>query len=335
MSAIEGVPAPNKVVYNDFRHTYYMDGVRARGASTVAKIPTDTFTLDLWVKRMVAAGMALDPNLIERIAVDPENKALGDAVAEDALRAAKAHLKADRGTQMHKVLELVLLNQLDRLLTAQQRADADVLRRTLDRYKLTPHDGMAEQFIAWPFHVVGGRFDCILCCPDGRLVLTDLKSGPNAVAYPQSTACQLALYARAPWMSDGMEVDGDKTIITKWRKMPERLDRSNAYVLLVKPDDTVGTLHEIDIEYGWAGAQIALEIVTWRKGFSGRAVTREVPDQAADQEITATFGLTMVSTALSVDHLRQLWKQFHADGVLTPEVKAAIDFRREQLEMTA
>jgi hypothetical protein len=68
------------------------------------------------------------------------------------MKEADAHRKADRGTQMHKVLELVLLDMPERLLSDQQRADADLPRRTLDRYKLTPHDGLAE---AWPYHRIG------------------------------------------------------------------------------------------------------------------------------------------------------------------------------------
>ena len=335
MSKIEGVPAPKKVTYNDFKHAYYMDGVRCKSVSKVAQIPTDTYNIELWNKRMVAIGMCVDPNLVENIAVDVENKTLGNAVAEDAIKAAKAHEKANRGTQMHKVLELLLLNQLDRLLTAQQRSDANVLRRTLERYELTPVAGMAEQFVAWPHHRLGGRFDCVLAFSDDRQAMFDLKSGPNAVAYPQSTAVQLALYARAPWISDGVEVDGDTTTITKFRKHDERLDRRHAYVLLVPPDADVGTLHEVDLEYGWQGAMIALEAVTWRKakGWNGIDCVREVSPEVVTENRTLehSMDLMMIRTAPGVERLRDLWRMAKAEGTLTDEFVAAIEIRRQEL----
>lgn len=339
MTRIEGVPAPKKVTYNDYDHKYFMDGVRCKSVSKVAQIPTDTYTLELWAKRMVATGMTVDPNLVENLAVDIENKKLGDAVAEDAIKAAKAHEKANRGTQMHKVLELVLLNQEEKLLTVQQRRDATVLRRTLERYELSPLPGQAEQFVAWPHHRLGGRYDCVLAFSDGRKAMFDLKSGPNAVLYPQSTACQLALYAHAPWVADGIEVDGDTTTITSWRKHPPELDRRFGYVLLVEADADVGSLHEIDIEYGWAGAMLALEVIQWRKqkGWNGRDCVREVsPDVVAENRaLEDSMDLAIVKTALSIDHLRQIWKQFNASGTLTPEITAAIETRRGQLAVMA
>jgi hypothetical protein len=336
MTIAEGVPAPKKVTYNDYRHLYFMDGVPCKSASKVAQIPTDTRNLELWGKRMVAAGMVIDPNLRENLAVDIENKTLGDAVAEDAIKAARAHEKANRGTQMHKVLELVLLNQEERLLTEQQRRDAEVLRRTLDRYGLEPYDGMAEQFVAWPHHRVGGRFDCALRRrADDRVVMTDLKSGPNAIAYPHSTAIQLALYARAPWISDGIEIAGDTTTITAWRKHPEQLDRRTGYVLLVPADAEIGTLHEVDIDYGWVGAQIALEAVMWRKakGYMGRECVTEVsPDVLVeDRRLEESLTVMAINTAPSVDRLRELWRMAVADGTLTDGFKAAVDARRLEL----
>jgi hypothetical protein len=345
MSKIDGPPAPNKVVYNDVKHSYYMDGVRCKSVSKVAQIPTDTYTLESWAKRQVAIGMALDRNLCEKICVDPENKTLGDAVAEDAIKTAKAHLKADRGTQMHKVLELVLLDQPDRLLSEQQKADAALLQRTLDRYDLEPHDGMAEQFVAWPTQRIGGRFDCILRNRTSRrLVLTDLKSGPNAVAFPHSTAVQLALYARAPWMSDGIMVDGDTTTITDWRPMPEELDRRYGYVLLVPPDAEVGTLFEVDIEHGWAGAQMALQAVQWRKkGISYDKATRK-PQHSwvrevlpADHRPVAGFTsyADLALIAQDIEELRTLWREAAGLNQIDTAFMAACETRKAQLEMAS
>ncbi len=315
--------AQHTLVYNDRTHAYYLDGKRCKGVSTVAKIPTDTYNIEAWGKRMVAVGLTLDPTLIENVAAHIDNKQRLDEVVDNALRAGKAHAAADRGTQMHRVLELVLLDQEDKLLTAQQKADAEVLKRTLDRYKLTPHQNMAEQFVLWPHYLVAGRFDAILETPNGDLVLTDLKSGPNAVAFPHATCIQLALYARAPLMSADIHTQGDKATITSWRDLPERLNRNHAYVLLVTPDDTVGTLHRLDIRHGWAAAQIALNTVEWRKQLNnGKGIAEEVLEPEPPRAAPATWE-SLMATADSVARVREIWDRCKELGELTPEIKQA------------
>lgn len=325
-----------KLTYNDFNHSYYLDGRRCKSVTALAKIPADTYALEQWGKRMVAIGMSLDPNLIENIAVDPDNKDRGNAVVEQALKAAKSHLKADRGTQMHKALECVLLDQQHKLLTEQQRRDADVLRRTLDRYRLRPYDGMVEQFIAWPDHAVTGRFDAILETHDGRVMLTDLKSGQGAIDYPHSTAVQLALYARAPLVSDTVDYDGDKAIVTEWRTMPTHLDMRTAYVLLVPPDADEGTLHTVDIQHGWAAARQALDIVNWRKKgmrwVDGRQICDWVHEVPAEEPATAVYTFAdLAEVAESAEELRTLWREAKRSGRFTTDFQNAVTRRLSEL----
>lgn len=311
------------LTYNDRTHAYYYNGKRCKGVSAVAKIPTDTYNIEAWAKRMVAVGIATEPSLIENVAAHIDNKERLDEVVEYALRAGKAHAAADRGTQMHRVLELILLNQEDKLLTAQQRADAEVLKRTLDRYKLAPHKNMAEQFVIWPHYLVAGRFDAILETPDNQLILTDLKSGPNAVTFPQATAIQLALYARAPLMSADIHTAGDKSTIKDWQPLPEQLNRRHAYVLLVTPDDTVGTLHQLDIEHGWAAAQIALKIVQWRKELNnGQDIATEVKDDQPNLKPKPATWESLIAGAGTTDRLREIWRRAKELDQLTPELKA-------------
>jgi hypothetical protein len=269
----------------------------------------------------------MDPNLVEKVAVDVDNRDALNQIVEEAKQAAKAHLSADRGTQMHRVLQLVLLEQEHKLLTDQQRADAELLKRTLDRYKLTPYDRLAEQFVVWPEHTVAGRFDAVFEKPDGTPVLTDLKSGPNAVTYPHATAVQLALYARAPHISDSINTVGDRSTITEWRTMPDRLDLDRAYVLLAEPDSEVGTLHAIDIGHGWVAAQLALQIIDWRKDRDyGRLIASEVAADSSDGWVAAA------RAAGSLEELRELWRRASREGAATEEFLAACYTRKKQLE---
>jgi hypothetical protein len=337
-----------KLKYADGDHAYWLDGVRASGISTIAKIPTNTWNIDQWTKRMVALGMLYDhafnnDRLRENLAVNPEDKTRGDKVAADALELAKAHAKADRGTQMHRVLELTLLNRLDEMLTDQQRRDAEVLRRTLDTYGLTPYEGLCEQFVAYPEYRVTGRFDCVLRQRDGTVALFDLKSGPRAVEYPQSVAVQLALYARAPFVSEVIEhAEGDKVQVTQWRQMPPEMDLETGYVLLVEPDAPVGTLHAVDIAHGWQAGQWALEIVRWRRR---NDIVREVPPTVGPVPVPAIdptlavaggplAGLPVMSAKAcrTLAELSELWHAHGRDGSLTPSVKTLLEHRARELK---
>lgn len=315
-----------RLTYNDQSHTYYLDGKRAKSVTAVAKIPTDQYAIGQWAKRMIAIGVTLDTNLRENVARHVDNRDALNDLCEEAMKVAKAHEKADRGSQMHRVLELVLLDQEHKLMTEQQHRDAETLKRTLDRYKLTPYDCLTEQFVAWPHFTLAGRFDCVLERADGTLILVDLKSGPNAVLYPQSTAIQLALYARAPHISDHIQAKGDRSEITDWREMPERLDRRNGYVLLVEPDADIGTLHELDIEHGWAAASLALKIVEWQKKLNrGKDIAREVPEWEPRPAPPTWESLT--AAADSLDDLRLIWTRAQQGGYLTDDLRALLTAR--------
>jgi hypothetical protein len=324
-----------KLTYTDSSHAYYMNGKRATGVTTVAKIPVEDFTIRQWDNRQVLIGAALDSNITENVAMDLENReAINESVAK-AKYVAGQHRKADRGTQMHRVLELILLDQEEKLLTGQQKRDATTLRRTLDAYKLTPHEDLVEQFVAWPDYRVAGRFDAMMERSDNSLVCVDLKSGLNAVRYPQSTSCQLALYARAPMVSDKVNQRGkDKVSIDDWRELPARLDRTRAYVLLVEPDAEIGTFHRIDIEHGWNGAERALGIINWRKELDyGKGIALEVkPEGPTDSPVPAGF-VNLALRAGSDTELNILWRNAKERGCLTDDVKVAMFARHNELKL--
>jgi hypothetical protein len=179
------------------------------------------------------------------------------------------------------VLELTLLGQHDQFITDQQRADAEVLERTLERYSLEPMADRVEQFVVWPQVPVVGRYDCILGYK-GAPALFDLKSGRSAVDYPHSTITQLALYAYAPQTSKTIEHKGDRWTCEEWTTMPDGLDLETAYVILVGDDDEVGTLYALDLKHGYRAALAALEIVQWRREHDyGQALARKIlPDRS-------------------------------------------------------
>lgn len=329
------------LTYTDDGHEYRINGVRASGVSTTAKIPPSSFAIEQYDRRMVAIGCALDHNICENILMDLEDKDHINKQVKDAKYVAKQHVKADRGTQKHRVLELILTGREHQLLSQQQRDDADILKRTLDAYKLTPHEGLVEQFVCYPEHSLCGRFDVVMERNDGSLVVVDLKSGPNAVLYPQTTMVQLALYAHAPMVSEKIEKRSGKQVVDVWRTMPPSLDLTRAYVLLVENNAKIGTFHRLDIEHGWTGATLALGVLQWRKqlGYNGRGGAIEVSPQEAteiivDESVTQGF-IDMAARATNRLECTMLAKNAKDQGAYTDELRDVLNRRWVELKADA
>ncbi|MBM0277237.1 PD-(D/E)XK nuclease family protein [Micromonospora tarensis] len=301
----------HRLVYNDSTHSYTLNGRRCKSVTAVAKIVPDSYALEQWRKRQVAIGMTLEPRLAERVAVDLDNRETVDRVCEDAMQVAGAHHAANRGTQRHRASELADLG--GKLLTEQQRADAAAWQRTLERYEIEIDPTFVEGFAIWPEHGVVGRYDR-LARVRGRRRVVDLKSGENAVRYPQGTAVQLSLYGRAPLISAGIEVAGDRSTVTEWMPPPADLDLSIGNVVLLGDGMDVGELWDIDIEHGWAGAQLGLSIVDWRKAQRyGAELSRRV-------EPTTNL-IDLINRAGDEPELDRIW-QLHA-STWTPEHSTA------------
>lgn len=317
-----------KFVYTDDPHGYHVGGRKAAGASTAAKIVADSFKLEQWSKRQVAIGIALDETLRENIACHVDNPQRVDGFVADALKVAGAHRKADRGTQAHRALEMVLLGRTDQLLTTQQIRDAKALQNTLDRYGLTPTPWV-ERFIFYPDAPLCGRFDAILENRRGELVMADLKTGLNAVRYPHTTAVQIAFYAHAPIVSLDVEEIGNKTEVKVWGKLPDISDEIG-YVIQLEPDADVGELYELNIEHGWAGAQLALDVRKWRSEFSwgDDLVSLVAPAPAAG---SSPSWREIVTDAQTRTACRVIWETCKRNGTLTPAIKGMLTQRAQEL----
>lgn len=320
-------PPQAKFVYTDDPHMYHVGGRKAPGASTAAKIVADTYLIEKWADRQIAIGMALDRNIVENVAAHIDNDDRINGFVEDAKKAAGAHRKADRGTQAHRVLYLSLLGREDQLLTAQQHKDLKALKRTFDRYGLEPTE-YAERFVLYPDSRLCGRFDAILKNRDGDRVMTDLKTGLNAVRYPHPTSVQLAFYRNAPWMATKVEETGNKTQVLEWGPMPE-CDPDVGYVIQLEPDADVGTLYALNIEHGWAGAQLALAVRDWRAGYSyGDDLATLVAEPPAGDKPT---WVDLILAAGTLTELRLLYTTCRRGGALTPALKGMFVQRSQAL----
>lgn len=348
-------PTEPKLIYYDQSHAYYINGKRAKGVSTISKAASDDYNIRMWSERMIGIGLATEPegrNLRENIAAHVDDKQTVNDICEQAKKVAQAHLKADRGTQKHRVLELILLDQEHLLITDQQRADAEILKRTMDRYKLTPVGDLTEQFVCYTREDIGaitgyddpgfslaGRFDAVLDFEnaEGIRVLVDLKSGINAVKYPHTTLCQLSLYTNAPRISFGNRHGSFKCEITEWSTMPDDLNHDVAYVLLVENDGKVGTLHELDIQHGWRSAVHTLSINAWRKQLDeSRGAVREVPFDPFIEKVRGPKTLAqLINEAGTRTALRTIWKIAKSEGLLTDAVQETLKVRADGIQDAA
>jgi hypothetical protein len=252
-----------RLKYVERVHGYWLDGVRCKGVSTVAKIPEDTWNLDQWRKRMVAVGVAGNPELVAAIqGAKPDDKNLLNDLAEQAMAEAGAHLKAERGTQVHTTTEQHDLGQ-----DVDDAFDAERWRMTLDGAGFDVIPSLIERVVVFPEQKICGRFDrYALRRHDGMLAALDLKTGPSAIKYPHSTVIQLAMYANAPLMAGPMdEVEPGVFVTEEFTPLPANLDREVGYVIYL-PDGSDGGVHPVNLKAGWKAVnEVVFPTLGWRK----------------------------------------------------------------------
>jgi hypothetical protein len=106
-----------------------------------------------------------------------------------------------------------------------------------------------ERIIVHQNPLIAGRFDRLFKRRrDGKFVIGDIKSGTNAVRFPQSTSVQLAVYANAPLIAGSIPSSGGET--ETFEKMPEKIDLKRGYIVHA-PDPEHVEVVEIDIAGGW------------------------------------------------------------------------------------
>lgn len=223
--------------------------------STLSKALADLNNLMLWKARKTAEGLVRRPDLLTRAAGaiangDPDEdwatKRDLNSIVKEATESAGASRGASAGTGFHSLTEAI-----DRGVEPLFVPEADKAR--LDDYRRAMHGFKAlevELFCVNDQLRTAGTFDRLLLCPDGRVRVADLKTGRSEKAFPFATACQVAIYANSS------------------RYDPETGDRSPIHAAL---DLTTGLLIHLpvgggcevvplDIELGWAAAQLAVKV---------------------------------------------------------------------------
>lgn len=219
--------------------------------SSYAKLLDDASNLNLWYGRMTALGLARRPDLAMLAGTaQPDDKDTLNDIVKQAMDAAQSSAAANRGTALHAATEHVDLGGDLDALPADMRDDIRAYQQAMKNLRVLA----IEKFVVLDDFKVGGTFDRLLLCPDGKIRVGDVKTGASAAAFPHSAAAQMAMYAHGLLYTP----DGARN------PMPN-IDLDHA-VLIHLPQGT-GTceLHLLDIKAGWEAAQLGIRVKDWRK----------------------------------------------------------------------
>lgn len=224
-------------------------------ATTLSGALKDTYALDKWNKRMVVLGIAARPDLYDlACASDPEDKKQLDDLCEDALKAAKAGIRANQGTSLHKFTQRLDEGHESRA-PARWEKDIDAYLELKQRYGILTHPRMCERVTIVPALGVAGTMDRIVK-HKGEAKIGDVKTGTTVEYSGMEIAMQLAIYSR------GIGLWNDK--IGEWDQMPA-VSQVEGLVFHIPVGEGRATLYSVDLDFGWKVAQTAKLVREWRK----------------------------------------------------------------------
>jgi hypothetical protein len=231
--------------------------------SSFGKKLEDTYGLEQWQRRMVTVGLARTPSLVARAATipgDPKawtkaHKADLNAIADEALIAAKANQAADIGTSLHRMTELADLGEDVTHLPEPFAADVAAYRAGMVAHGFTIDSAHVECRMVCDELRLAGTTDRIPYVPTiGKHRILDLKTGESIELAALGYAVQLAVYAHSVLYD---VATGERT--------PIDLDLSTALIVHLPAGKASFTLYEVDVAAGWEAALVCAEIDRWRK----------------------------------------------------------------------
>jgi hypothetical protein len=307
-------------------------------ATTFAKTIADTYTLNMWGRRMVIVGLALRPDLLEKakgLDVREDRDAL-NAIGELAAEAAGSRGAARIGTALHGFTE-----QVDRgeepFVPAPWDRDIAAYRSAMDAEGLAILPGMIERLIVCSGFQVAGTFDRLVDdvgspCPTCGLTakVGDLKTGADLDYGWLEIAVQLAIYGNA-------DAIFDKETKT-YEPMPEVCKHQAVVMHLpANPRDEVNrhtcTIYDLDIAKGWEIAGLCQDVRVARK-IKGLATPRRRSVAIGEPVEATSSGPTMedrIDSARTVEELSALWVEGTRAGTWTESMTARGLARRTAL----
>jgi hypothetical protein len=232
-------------------------------ATTVAKALDDTSNLMAWSNRMTALGLAQRPDLLALVqAADPDDRDELNKVCERAKEAGGATARRDLGTALHTMVEKAHADPGWKVPDTYAD-DVTAVQAAIESAGYEVVDGMSEVMVVLDRHTIAGTSDLTLRRrADGRLRISDIKTGASVNYGALAWAIQLSVYAQA----DARYVQGSAHDGSQDQRLPmPEVDRDTALILHVQPGSGVCDVHELDIAAGAEALEVATAVRNWRK----------------------------------------------------------------------
>lgn len=230
-------------------------------ASTLCKALSDSTGLMEWKAKMTAAGMAARPDL-NLLAAALDVNADGDKpkwreLVEQAQEAAAASGSANRGTAIHRFIELANEGQDPETMPEAVRADIRAYLAAMDAAGL--EIVASERFVVVDEVQAAGTFDHLLRRKsDGLLALGDVKTGHKELDYPWGVVQQNAIYAHGHLYSVEQGRHGHLPSLG--------VSTDLGYLIHVPQGTGTAQVYEFDLDVGWSLAKTAVAVRAAMKG---------------------------------------------------------------------
>ncbi len=281
-------------------------------ATTVAGATDNEWALHRYERRMVAVGLGEREDLwMQSIGQDPdEHRDTLDSIADQAMEAAGASIKAGTGTGLHTFTELLDLG-LRRIedLPEKWHSHLEAWNDGLARSGFEVVPDYIEQIVANDHYQVAGQIDRVLratrahrinfgprqvLIEPGELIVGDLKTGKIEFSRVKF-AIQAATYAghTCTWDVDGAHPHGG----TRGPRIP--VSPYAALLIHLPAYKTPGKvdLHWLDLEAGWDGFLTSLEVLEHRARH--REVMTPWVDEHVPMEVAAAAWLKERAAAVA------------------------------------
>lgn len=325
------VPDPDSDNPNAVRHI--------QRTSDLVHSVSNTDLLDKWQDRMIVQGLAVEPQLLARVDLNQDKRALKtnlQQIAAQAFTASGAEVRRERGSQLHYFIEAVLTqfatleqippeyrDEVRAAITAHQAAGIEIgAAGTIER---TLYNREAD---------VCGTADLMpVRMPNGMYLVDDWKTGDDLDWSWAEIAMQLAVYANADLM-----LEWDTTGAGSWKWVPAPIvEKTVALVAHVPVDEKTCDIYQIDIERGWRGVKLALMVRDWYSE-PGKVAVKLDPKKWAAAEPALTGAGVLEGATFGADPFGPLPAEpgsFDGDNPATPVDEAGmseIDRVRAELD---
>lgn len=266
-----------------------------------AKKLEDEYNLTKWKQRMVLLGAAQRSDITLAALAGSDDKNELDRLADAAMEAARANVKRETGSALHKLCERVDAGE-DLALPEPWKSDVAAYRRCLA--DMGAEVELSEQVVICPKLGLAGRFDRTVIIgaglPEEQRYIMDIKTGRDLSFSWGSISIQLALYANAETM-----YDPDRKVHTP---MPP-CNQEKALVLHLPAEKATCTPYWVDLAAGRRGIALVSELLNYRKGTKSMATLAAIPHFVASEAVReyAVSRIEYVFSRGYGEELARLW----------------------------